>query len=442
MPSPDESVPALRAGYYECSTTAGVPVPVILQAADNTEVIAACPPHQLEIEIDIDDTGDMVSSTSSTYSNNNNENENEDAYGGAVQFQQHFMDIFNRATQTRTLSTSVRAVIPNTVHLHLRDDPHDNTNASDTASSVTGDDDWSYNNTTSRRLSSSNSNNNNKIMDGEFYNNLERPDWESQQQRDQMILSMSYDDGDCQTDGGGYDEEDCGSDGRSLHSNLQLHHLHYQQQQQRAANFPMHPVVDLSQSSSNNNNSYPHYCYASDANSKSTTTAPSYHYFNEENRNRSRKKQSNKIKNTEMMMRVSFDDANIHNTTRYNVSTTNTCNPNAHLSFRSTDSGRTVLVSGGRTHNNNATPPLDPNNDNDNNSNKTDSDDNEIQNDETMSYTYQASGDSKYETYAIHVDRTQDDKACEIAIFSFDRPHMVGFVCWSKRANIVLVFDS
>ena len=45
----------------------------------------------------------------------------------------------------------------------------------------------------------------------------------------------------------------------------------------------------------------------------------------------------------------------------------------------------------------------------------------------TMSYTYHASPDSKYETYAIHVDRTQGDGACEIAIFSFDRPHMRGF---------------
>ena len=44
-----------------------------------------------------------------------------------------------------------------------------------------------------------------------------------------------------------------------------------------------------------------------------------------------------------------------------------------------------------------------------------------------LNFAYHASPDSKYETYAIHVDRTQDDRACEIAIFSFDRPHMRGF---------------
>jgi len=42
---------------------------------------------------------------------------------------------------------------------------------------------------------------------------------------------------------------------------------------------------------------------------------------------------------------------------------------------------------------------------------------------------YLGSPDSKYESYAVRVDLSQDDKASEIALFSNERPHMRGFHC-------------
>jgi NNP family nitrate/nitrite transporter-like MFS transporter len=42
-------------------------------------------------------------------------------------------------------------------------------------------------------------------------------------------------------------------------------------------------------------------------------------------------------------------------------------------------------------------------------------------------YSYLAAPDSEYETYSVLVDREQDDRAVEIALYSLARPHMRGF---------------